>query len=217
MTAIESMYLKVSNTGSRIASCFNDADSAPKLVECAPPASTTIVTGSGAHIIKREHTGANVAASNSASGFTATHTVLVASNEPLRREFLSSVIRRRVGCRVLEAPGMTESRYLAAVEGSIHVIVLSFRSADEEQMELARWFRTTHPESRVVVAGGSLWELNGQSSALEQVLMAKSYTPAELASTIRCILGEAGPVTVSEPVARPSEIAPAAPRTMPTD
>jgi hypothetical protein len=116
MTAIESMSLKVSNTGSRIASCFNDADSAPKLVECAPPASTTIVTGSGARIIKREHTGANVAASNSTSGFTATHTVLVEQRTPQAR-----VLKQRdPATSRLSRPrsaGMTESRYLAAVEG----------------------------------------------------------------------------------------------------
>ena len=146
---------------------------------------------------------------------SATHTVLVASDEPLRREFLSGVIRRRVGCRVVEAAGVTESRYLAAVEGSIHVILLSFRSAEEEQLALARWFRTAHPESKVIVASGSLWELSGEPNALEQVLMAKSYTPAELASTIRRLLGENGPA-ISEPAARPFDNAPSVQRTVPS-
>jgi hypothetical protein len=74
------------------------------------------------------------------------------------------------------------------VEGKIRLLLTA--SLSEEYLEFARWFLTVHPESTVLVADESLWEITGGTETCEQVLVAKSYTSDELVSTLRRLLVE---------------------------
>ncbi|HVM50707.1 MAG TPA: hypothetical protein VMU04_21955 [Candidatus Acidoferrum sp.] len=114
--------------------------------------------------------------------------LLVSSNAATGR-FLGETIRRRGKCRVLQASDSAEARYLAAVGGNIRLLLAD--SLSNENLGLARWFLATHPGAMVLAAEASLWKLTGGAGRYEQMLLAKSYTAQELASTVRAlVLGE---------------------------
>lgn len=117
---------------------------------------------------------------------TSTKTVLVVSHETATRKALSGAIRSRLSCRVLEASGIAEARYLTAVEGKIRLLITASHS--REHLKFARWFRMIHPESKIILAADGLWELTGGPDNLDEVLMTKSYDAKDLVSTVRRLL-----------------------------
>ena len=117
----------------------------------------------------------------------ATSSVLVVSKDTATGQMLGENIRRQLNCRVLQASGIAEVQYLVAVEGNIRLLVAD--SLSNEHIALARWFLATQPTgATVLIAERSLWKLTGGPGRCEQMLMAKSYTPTELASTVRTIV-----------------------------
>ena len=73
-----------------------------------------------------------------------------------------------------------------AVEGNIRLLVAD--SLSNENVALARWFLATQPAAIVLIAADSLWKLTGEPGGWEQMLMAKTYSPDELAATVRGLL-----------------------------
>lgn len=118
--------------------------------------------------------------------FGATPSVLAVSQDAATGQFLGETIRRQLNYRVLQASGIVEAQYLVAVEGNIRLLLAD--SLSKEHIALARWFLTTQPAATVLIAESSLWKLTGGPGRCEQMLMAKSYTPDELASTVRAIV-----------------------------
>jgi hypothetical protein len=125
---------------------------------------------------------------NAEKPLSLTETALIIEYDSPTRELLSDIVRGGLNYRVLEAAGTAEARYLTAVEGKIRLLLTA--SLSEEYLEFARWFLTVHPESTVLVADESLWEITGGTETCEQVLVAKSYTSDELVSTLRRLLVE---------------------------
>ena len=118
--------------------------------------------------------------------FGATRSVLAVSQDAASGQLLGETIRRQLNCRVLQASGIVEAQYLVAVEGNIRLLLAD--SLSSEHIALAHWFLTTQPAAAVLVAERSLWKLIGGPAKCEVVLLAKSYTPEELVSTVRAIV-----------------------------
>jgi hypothetical protein len=113
-------------------------------------------------------------------------TALVIDENGETRKSLGDVVRVSLNYRVLEAGGVAEGRYLAAVEGRISLLFIT--SLSKEYREFAHWFLEAHPECRVLVAKGSLWELAEGVEGFNQLLVAKSYTLPELAANLQRLL-----------------------------
>jgi hypothetical protein len=131
--------------------------------------------------------GKNRAGQHTVQPLSGTKTVLIVGEASNNRQFLSRTIRHHVHCRVVEAPGIAEGRYLAVVEGKIHLLLLDAAGTNKD-LEFAHWFRSVWPEAKMLVASDSLWELSWETGVLEQVLMAKPFTPNELVERVRRIL-----------------------------
>lgn len=116
-----------------------------------------------------------------------TKTVLVAG-ESSARKILSNAVRNELGCRVIEANGLAEGKYLAAVEERIHLLLIGSGHPSETEAEFTRWFQAAFPEAKVLMAAASLWEFSSEPP--ERLLMAKSYTREELVAAIRRLLNE---------------------------
>jgi DNA-binding NarL/FixJ family response regulator len=115
-------------------------------------------------------------------------TVMVAGESAATRKLLGTVIRNQLRCRVVEASSLAEGQYLAAVEEKIHLVLIGFANATKQDTEFAHWFHSVFPQTKVLVASGSLWELGSEPD--ERVLVAKSYTREELVSAIRRLLDQ---------------------------
>jgi hypothetical protein len=129
---------------------------------------------------------APTARSTAEKPISSTETALVVDRNAAARELVSEVIRRGLNFRVLEASGVVEGRYLAAVEGKIRLLLST--SSSNEDLEFVRWFLAMHPESKAIIAGDSLWELSGGGEEASPVLVAKSYTADELVLSLRRLL-----------------------------
>jgi CheY-like chemotaxis protein len=114
--------------------------------------------------------------------------VLVVDDEPLIREILVDALRRS-GYRVLEAASAAAAQRLAATEEKIDLLLTDFSMPEVDGLELAFWFRAHYPETRVMIASGSLWELNQQRCKSEQIAcLSKPFTQLELAQAVRAAL-----------------------------
>ena len=115
-------------------------------------------------------------------------TVLVVDSVPLMRGTIAQVLRK-LGYRVLEASGALGVQRVAVAEKDIRLLVLDLSSVEISDLEFIAWFRMSHPTIKVVVAAGSLWELNFYHGiAREITLLAKPFTPTELARIVRRVL-----------------------------
>ena len=112
--------------------------------------------------------------------------ILIVSLDAATRQSLGNTVRKYLNCRVLQASGSADARYLAAVEGNICLMLID--SLRNEQVAVARWFLTTQPGASVLVVERSLWKITGAPGGSEQMLLAKSYTPDELAFTVRTLV-----------------------------
>ena len=133
---------------------------------------------------------------------SAIKTALIIDDNGEMRRSLSEVVRESLNYRVLEAGGISEGRYLAAVEGRISLLFLA--SLSKAHCDFALWFLAAHPECMVLVAEESLWELTEGAERCEQMLVAKAYTLPELASTLQRLLIPK-PQKFSEPASKFSD------------
>ena len=119
-------------------------------------------------------------------------TVLVVADTRGRRGILAGVLRQ-YGYQVLEASDMVEAQYLAKTCPRIHLLLMDLFSPENHHVRLAQWFRATYPRIKVLVASDGVWEFYIDLDISQQIaLLAKPFTPAELTSMVRRVLGRAG-------------------------
>jgi len=88
---------------------------------------------------------------------------------------------------------MVEAQRLAKCCRRIRLLLMDLFSLENHPLQLAQWFRATYPTIKVLVASDAVWELYFDLDISQQiVLMAKPFTPIELASMVRRILGRVG-------------------------
>jgi DNA-binding NtrC family response regulator len=116
-------------------------------------------------------------------------TVLVVDDEPMVLKVLASVLRREMHCRVLEAPDALEAQRQADKDPNIDLVITDMTMPGASGLDLAAWFRAMHPHTKVLIASGSLWELNYQATSLDQIaFLAKPFTTDELVRMVRRVL-----------------------------
>ena len=120
-------------------------------------------------------------------------TVVVVTEHAPSRGVVSRLLKR-MGYRVVEAANGTEAQRLAAGESRIDLLLAEFSALGTSGVELVRWFAANRPEIKVLVAADWLWEVESCLGDLPQVgILAKQFTPTELARMVRVILHPSRP------------------------
>ena len=115
-------------------------------------------------------------------------TVVVVEESTAARHVLVRILQR-LGYRVLEAANGLEARALTGSERNIDLVLADFSALGSSGVELVRWFSANRPETKVLVAADWLWEVEFCLGDLPGVgVLAKQFTPAELARMVRAIL-----------------------------
>ena len=115
--------------------------------------------------------------------------LLVVDDVPLMRGGISRVLRR-LGYRVLEASSALEVQRLTLRESDIRLLFLDLSPLEISDLEFVAWFRLRHPDIKVVVAATSIWDLSFYPGVTREItLLAKPFTPVELARIVRRALG----------------------------
>jgi CheY-like chemotaxis protein len=115
-------------------------------------------------------------------------TVVVVTEHAPSRGVLSRLLKR-MGYRVVEAASGLEAQQLTAGERRIDLLLVEFSALGTGGVELVRWFSANRPEIKVLVASDWLWEVESCLGDLPRVgVLAKQFTPAELARMVRAIL-----------------------------
>lgn len=120
-------------------------------------------------------------------------TILVVDESALMREAVAGNLRL-LGYRVLEAGGAQEAQHLAHAQRKIHLAVIDLPTPEIKRFELAQWFRAIYPETKLLLSTDWLWGLNlDLDSQRRIVVLAKPFTPLELARMVRLVLDDAEP------------------------
>jgi len=107
-------------------------------------------------------------------------TVLVVDNLGLMRKAIAEVLRR-FGYRVLEASSIMEAQRLAHSRRKIDLLLTDFSTSELCGLELARWFQSRFPDTKVVIATDSLWELLCHTGDQERFgVLVKPFSDLEL-------------------------------------
>jgi CheY-like chemotaxis protein len=118
-------------------------------------------------------------------------TILVVDKEPLMREVVVENLRQ-FGYRVLEATDSCQAQHHAHAQRKVHLAVIDLPEPEIKRFELAQWFRAIYPETRLLLLTDWLWGLNLElDSQRRVVVLAKPFTPLELARMVRLVLNEA--------------------------
>ena len=118
-----------------------------------------------------------------------TATLLVVDDEEEIRWLVARSLRQ-IGYRVLEAEGPAEAMRLAAATPTIHLLLTDFWMPGSNGLELARQFRTLHPETPVLMVSGSLEAIDSHAEPFDRfAVLAKPFTPMELVHRVRTLLG----------------------------
>ncbi len=84
---------------------------------------------------------------------------------------------------------MAEAQFQAENGPHIDLLLLDQDLPDPRNEQLAMWFRSTYPATKVLMASGSLWELNLNLGISQQIAMlAKPFTLLQLARMMRKVL-----------------------------
>ena len=118
-------------------------------------------------------------------------TILVVDESALMREAVGGNLRV-LGYRVLEAAGACEAQHQAHTQRRIHLAVIDLPTPEIKRFELAQWFRAIYPETKLLLSTDWLWGLNLELDSQRRiVVLAKPFTPLELARMVRLVLDEA--------------------------
>ena len=139
--------------------------------------------------VRRQATAGKVGAVKSGARSLRGHeTVVVVTEHAPSRGVLSRLLKR-MGYRVVEAASGLEAQQLTAGERRIDLLLVEFSALGTGGVELVRWFSANRPEIKVLVASDWLWEVESCLGDLPRVgVLAKQFTPAELARMVRAIL-----------------------------
>jgi CheY-like chemotaxis protein len=101
---------------------------------------------------------------------------------------------RLLGYRVLEAAGAQEAQHCAHAQRNIHLAVIDLPTPEIKRFELAQWFRAIYPGTKLLLSTDWLWGLNlDLDSQRRIVVLAKPFTPLELARMVRLVLDDVDP------------------------
>ena len=96
---------------------------------------------------------------------------------------------QRLGYLVLEAASGLEAQRLAGTVPTIDLVLAEFSALGTTGVELVRWLSANRPETKVLVAADWLWEVESCLGDLPRVgVLAKQFTPTELARMVRAVL-----------------------------
>jgi DNA-binding NtrC family response regulator len=117
-------------------------------------------------------------------------TVLVVDDFVEIRVILGRLLQA-AGYRILEASGARQAQRLADEDGNIDVLVTDFRMPDMNGVELAGWFHSRFPATKVVVLSGSACELEAYDELADWALcLDKSKASAQLVGLVKRLLAE---------------------------
>jgi CheY-like chemotaxis protein len=120
-------------------------------------------------------------------------TILVVDESALMREAVAGNLRL-LGYRVLEAAGAQEAQHCAHAQRNIHLAVIDLPTPEIKRFELAQWFRAIYPGTKLLLSTDWLWGLNlDLDSQRRIVVLAKPFTPLELARMVRLVLDDVDP------------------------
>jgi len=127
--------------------------------------------------------------------------VLLVDPAPLPRWVLARMLRQ-LGYEVLEAAGALDAQRVAMSFPRIDLLLLNLARPQTVDFQLALWFRALHPETKVLLASDSLWDLNFHLTVSHQIaLLAKPFNRRELADMLRQLLDSASrPAAVARAV-----------------
>jgi len=115
-------------------------------------------------------------------------TVVVVDEDSGTRVVLARLLEG-LGYRVLQAANGLEAQRLAVSERRIDVLLAGFSALGASGVRLIRWFAGHRPDTNVLVASEWLWEVESFLGDLPRVgVLAKNFTPSELARMVRAIL-----------------------------
>jgi len=140
----------------------------------------------------------------SASPFSETvshsaETLLLVDDEPMVREVAAQILRQQ-GYTVLEAASAVEALQLARESAPIHLLITDLSMPGVDGLELARQFRTMHPETPMLMVSGSLPLLGARTQGLDQFeFLEKPFAFNELVDKVRTILDAAGAAPSRKP------------------
>jgi DNA-binding response OmpR family regulator len=126
-------------------------------------------------------------------------TLLVVDDEPMIRslevQFLSSQ-----GYKVLQAASAAEALRLASANANIHLLLTDFSMPEVDGLELARQFRTVHPETPVLMVSGSIPLMHDRTADLDRFdVLAKPFAFDELLHKVRSLLDSVVPLPLRNP------------------
>jgi len=81
-------------------------------------------------------------------------TLLVVDDDEIMRSLEARILSGK-GYQVLQAASPAEALRLAGVTATIHLLLADFWMPEVDELELARSFRTMHPEAPVLLVSGS--------------------------------------------------------------
>jgi len=97
---------------------------------------------------------------------------------------------RHLGYKVLEAEGPVKAMRLAITTPAIHLLLTDFWMPGSNGLELARQFRTLHPDTPVLMVSGSLEAIDSHAEPFDRfAVLAKPFTAMELVHRVRTLLG----------------------------
>jgi DNA-binding response OmpR family regulator len=122
-------------------------------------------------------------------------TLLVVEDDGDLREIEAQILADS-GYRVLPAGDMAEALRVAASSPPIHLLLTDFSLPDGDGFELAHRFRVLHPQAPIILASGSVTELESRAAGLEHfAMLAKPFTFCELERMISALLADTPPAT----------------------
>jgi DNA-binding response OmpR family regulator len=126
-------------------------------------------------------------------------TLLVVEDEVILRE-VEVLFLRNSGYQVLEAGCVAEALQMAAATMPIHLLLTDHSLPDGNGVDLARRFRTFHPQAAILLVSGSVTELDGRADGLDHIAMLeKPFQFDDLLRVIPTLLAGGTPVKTKLP------------------
>lgn len=121
-------------------------------------------------------------------------TLLVVDDDPDFRT-LEAEVFSGLGYNVLQAASAAEALRLAAETAAIHLLVTDFLMPETNGLELARRFRSVHPQTPVLMVSGSLPSLGPVPNDLGRFdVIGKPFTFDELLAKVQALLADIAPL-----------------------
>ena len=98
-------------------------------------------------------------------------------------------VLRRLGYKVLQAPGPVEALRLAVVTPVIDLLLTNFEMPEANGLELAARFQALHPKTPVVIVSDLIHRAQGSTFGLDRFAsLKKPFLYKELVDKVYCVL-----------------------------